>query len=326
MKVSVIVATYNQRSTIERALDSVLGQNAPDFDFEVIIGDDCSTDGTTEICRAYARRHPGKVRLIERPENLGVQGNYFDCVLQASGQYLADCAGDDQWTSPSKLAMQVAMLDAHPDMTLCHTAWVCRDAQSGQFTAPHAPYTGPNIAPAGSMLVPTLQHRKDRFAHLCSAMWRREPLARDLAAHPDLYLDPQWRLEDLQITCLMAASGSFGYIPEVTMAYTVGGSTISSEENREKSFRLFLATARLTRRLQQHYGVDDASLADFYSQRISHIFTLAFGLADRDKCHTALALAKEYGASLSPKAKMLRCLTLTPLTWHPVAAFLRHKR
>lgn len=326
MKVSVIVATYNQRSTIARALDSVLAQQAPDFDFEVIIGDDCSTDGTADVCRQYAAANPGKVRLIAREKNLGVQANYFDCVQQARGEYLADCAGDDQWLSPRKLAMQVAMLNANPAMTLCHTAWVCCNAADASLMPCSNPYTGPQVAPKGSLLVPALRHQPGSYVHLCSAMWRRAPLVDALSRNPDLYLNPCWMAEDLQITSLMAATGSIGYIPEVTMAYTVGGKTISSEEDREKSFRFSLATTRLVQALQEHYAIAPADLADFYSARASHLFTLAFGLVDAEKCRQALDIARQCRVGLSLKAKVLRFLTISPLTWRPIAALLKRRR
>ena len=101
-KVSVIVICYNQRDTISRALDSVLAQE--DCDYEVIIGDDASADGTREVCEEYARRYPGRVRLMPAAPNKGVVDNYFDCFDAARGEYVADCAGDDYWLGTRRLA------------------------------------------------------------------------------------------------------------------------------------------------------------------------------------------------------------------------------
>lgn len=306
--VSVIVATYNQRPTIARALDSVLAQQ--DVDFEVIIGDDCSTDGTADICRQYAGRYPGKVRLVAREQNVGVQANYYGCMRLAKGCYIADLAGDDEWVHPRKLAMQAAMLDSNPDIALCHSAWVRRHSVTGIITQ-SAPYEFGEIAAPGELLVPTLAHNPGAYVHLCSAMWRKDIILADLDRNPDLYFNKEWRVEDLQLTALMAASGSIGYIPEITLAYSVGAPTLSSEEERRKSYNFFLATTLLTRRLQEHYGVADADMAAFYKDRLSHMVNVAFGMPSRRLCRHAASLARRFGVSLTAKAR-LKCFILSP--------------
>lgn len=89
-KVSVIVLTYNQEKLIGRTLDSILAQKC-DFPFEIIVGEDCSTDGTLAVCRDYEARHPDKIRLFANNPNKGLLDNYYDCILLARGEYLADC-------------------------------------------------------------------------------------------------------------------------------------------------------------------------------------------------------------------------------------------
>lgn len=84
MQISIIVVTYNQEETIGRTLDSILSQRY-EGDFEIVIGDDASTDRTGEICRDYAARYPARIRYIGRERNLGVVRNYFDCIEQSRG-------------------------------------------------------------------------------------------------------------------------------------------------------------------------------------------------------------------------------------------------
>ena len=83
-KISIIVATFNQESTIARALDSILMQEG-DFSYEIIIGEDCSSDRTPDICKEYARKFPDRIKLILNKTNKGLLDNYFDCILAASG-------------------------------------------------------------------------------------------------------------------------------------------------------------------------------------------------------------------------------------------------
>lgn len=306
--VSVILTTYNQEKWIARALNGVLSQNARTFTFEVLVGEDASSDSTGDICEEFARRFPNRIRLFRRPQNLGVQANYFDLIRHARGKFLADCAGDDEWTDPNKLAAQVELMEAHPDMALCHTAWVERNVISGQISASSHSYQGNPIEPKGALVAPLLQHRPDRFIHLCTAMWRRDLMLEALDRDPDLFLNPKWRLEDLQVEVAMAAKGSIGYLPQVTLVYSVGGPTISSGEDAGKAFNFLLSTVTLSRLLSQKYGVPEAQMRPFFSRRLSHLAKLAFVLNSRSKMLTVTELASATGATLSADARLRRFL------------------
>ncbi|SEF94444.1 Glycosyltransferase involved in cell wall bisynthesis [Halpernia humi] len=118
MKVSACIITYNQEEYISQCLDGVLSQIV-DFDYEIIIGEDKSTDGTLEICKKYADKHPTKITLIERSENLGMIGNWLETIMSCKGKYIALCEGDDYWTDPLKLQKQVDFLEANDEFALC---------------------------------------------------------------------------------------------------------------------------------------------------------------------------------------------------------------
>src|SRR5262249_32985339 len=120
MKVSVLVLAYNHERFIGHTLESVLSQQVG-FDWEVVIGEDCSTDGTAAVVRRYANRHPERIRVLPRERNLGMHRNFADTWAACRGQYIAILEGDDYWTSPTKLSRQAAFLDARPDYTECFT-------------------------------------------------------------------------------------------------------------------------------------------------------------------------------------------------------------
>ena len=103
-KVCVGVMTFNQSRYIRQALDSILTQRT-DFDFEVLVHDDCSTDGTREIVQSYVAAHPGKVRAILQKENQFSRGQRIILLVlpEMAGTYFALLDGDDFWTDPSKL-------------------------------------------------------------------------------------------------------------------------------------------------------------------------------------------------------------------------------
>src|SRR5918998_6653247 len=101
MKVSVLVTTYNHEKFIAQAIDSILAQKVT-FDYEIVIGEDGSTDTTRDIVLTFRRRYPKRIRLLLPQRNLGFYGNIiFEQALEACrGQYIALLEGDDYWTSP----------------------------------------------------------------------------------------------------------------------------------------------------------------------------------------------------------------------------------
>lgn len=116
-KVSILMITYNQERYISQAIESVLSQQT-DFSYEIVVGEDFSTDNTREVCREYQQRYPDKIRLLERDRNLGMAGNFLSTFKECNGQYLAVLEGDDYWVNPHKLQSQVDFLDIHPDFAL----------------------------------------------------------------------------------------------------------------------------------------------------------------------------------------------------------------
>jgi len=130
--VSVRLICYNQRDVVAQAVESALGQRT-DFPYEVVIGDDCSTDGTAEIVRGYAAHFPAKVRLLARDRRLGRQANFLDTLGRCRGDLVALLDGDDYWTSPLKLQRQVDLLGADPAAAGCfHTVLQRREGGSGE--------------------------------------------------------------------------------------------------------------------------------------------------------------------------------------------------
>ena len=117
-KVSVLMLTYNQEDYIDEAIRSVMLQQT-DFDFELVIGNDASTDRTAERCQAWKLRYPERIMLVDREQNLGLIGNFMATYDLCRGTYIAICEGDDFWTDKTKLQRQADFLDAHPDFSTC---------------------------------------------------------------------------------------------------------------------------------------------------------------------------------------------------------------
>jgi len=119
--VSVHMLAYNHESTIREAIESVLAQRT-DFPFELVIGEDASTDRTREICREYQRRHPDRLRLLWSKDNVfSMDGNMTRTTADCRGEFIAFCEGDDCWTDPHKLQRQVEVMRRFSNVGLCFT-------------------------------------------------------------------------------------------------------------------------------------------------------------------------------------------------------------
>ena len=120
--VTIKCITYNQAKYIRQALDGFLMQQT-NFIYEIIIHDDASTDGTTEIIKEYEKKYPQYIKPIYQTENQyskkGFQHITRLILKEAKGKYLAQCEGDDYWTDPYKLQKQVDFLENHPDYSMC---------------------------------------------------------------------------------------------------------------------------------------------------------------------------------------------------------------
>ena len=111
IKVCVSMIAYNHALYIENAIKGVLMQEA-DFEIILVIGEDCSSDSTRQICERYALQNPKKVKLLDSIKNYGIQGNVFRTAEACFDYtYIAFCEGDDVWIDKHKLQHQVDFLE-----------------------------------------------------------------------------------------------------------------------------------------------------------------------------------------------------------------------
>lgn len=314
MEISVIVVTYNQERTIGRTLDSILAQRT-DADYEIIIGDDASADGTEAICRRYAATHPGKIVYLRRDRNLGVVRNYYDCVSRGRGRYLADCAGDDFWIDPLKLQRQWDVIRRDPSVSLVATHWRCCGPDGGDVRDyPGLPVPqGVGRYSVGTLCSPILSGRMN--IHLCTALWRRDMLAEAMMKAPDMFDNPGFSCEDLQILLAMAASGTIVTLPDVTLHYTVGHDSISHRSDYGRGFDYSLRTLRQKRILQRHFGVSDAEMDAYYRREAAALCSKAFRTGDKSRMRQFRAFARETGCGHTLKSRIYVLLASARFIW-----------
>ena len=233
--------TFNQEAFVAEAIDSVLMQRC-DFAFELVVGEDCSTDATRKIVEEYAQLRPDIVKLCTSETNVGAQRNLARVFAACSGQYVAILDGDDYWTSPDKLQHQVDYLDAHPDCALCFHNVQFDDG--GTLSPPYL-----TSQPERSGLRDLLCG--DNYIASCTAMYRWGLVET---------LPPWWNdlwIADLPLHVLHAQQGWIGYLDEVMAAYRVhagglwtGKQPIDRSDGVIRTFEL----------LDQHLGHEFRSL------------------------------------------------------------------
>ncbi|HYJ85716.1 MAG TPA: glycosyltransferase [Pyrinomonadaceae bacterium] len=230
MKLSVCLITFNHERFIAEALQSAVEQQT-DFEYEIVVSDDCSTDATRKIITEFQGRYPDKIRLAFPEKNLGVNANLAMTIQACRGQYVALLEGDDYWTSPTKLQEQVSFLDANPACAICfHAVRVFHDDGS----------TESHISPRfGHKKIFTLEDllRLGNFIPTCSTVFRN----RLFDEFPDWFYE--LRIADFSLHVFNAQYGKVGYIGKVMGAYRVhSGGTFSLENesrNAQEVIRLY---------------------------------------------------------------------------------------
>jgi len=115
---SVCCITYNHEKYIAQAIESLVMQKTS-FKYEIVIGEDCSTDGTRKIVQCYCEKYPDKVKMITADTNVGAVNNQVRVLKALKGKYIAMCDGDDYWSDSSKLQKQVDILEQNAEVVIC---------------------------------------------------------------------------------------------------------------------------------------------------------------------------------------------------------------
>jgi glycosyltransferase involved in cell wall biosynthesis len=205
VRVSVVLITYNHERFLAQALDGVLGQRT-DFDVEILVTEDHSTDSTRAIIAEYAARHRERIRPMFSAKNLNTNEVGTRAIEAARGELVAMLDGDDFWTVPHKLQRQVEFLDAHPECSMCfHDVRVEYDDPSQK---PHAFVRDHH---KGVSTVHDII--RSNFIAGCSPLIRRQALL----PLPAWYEHAEYG--DWPLYILAARHGPIGYVDEVMGVY-----------------------------------------------------------------------------------------------------------
>lgn len=220
-KVSCLVITYNQKEYIKQCIDGIAMQKTS-FPFEIIIGDDDSTDGTREILIEYASKVPNIKLNLSKIRGSGIPGkqNFMTTLEMCNGQYVSLCDGDDYWTDPYKLQKQVDFLDANLEYALCfHQVAVLKNETIEEDV----------ITKKVTEITTISDLAKGNYIHTCSVVYRNN-LFQKL---PDYFLKAP--IGDYFLHMLNARFGKIKCINEKMAVYRLHETSVwSSKKQKER--------------------------------------------------------------------------------------------
>lgn len=288
--------SYNQREFVAQAIDSALGQDV-DFDYEIVIGDDASTDGTRELLADYSRNYPDRIHLLVSEKNGGAHENFERCLNSCRGEYVALLEGDDFWTSPLKLRKQVEYLSTHPEYASCfHDVYLVRDdckdrSSQTQFSRykPPQPMVLENVVT--SFCIPT-----------CSTMFRRA----FFSEYPKWFHDMS--MGDWPLHIVLAERGPIGYVDKVMAAYRIHEGGVWSSQKRLQVLERSICACRV---------IDNHLAGRFRAQLARRIAILEY--------EAAILLLRElrFGESLSHFVSGFVKSPIMALLHYPAKKFLQ---
>lgn len=226
--VSIVCNAFNQEKYIADAIDSFLIQST-DFDFEILIHDDCSTDDTANIIKTYQKKYPSLIKTIIQTENQYSKGFKVTRINseRARGKYIALCEGDDYWTDPLKLQKQIDYLEKNQEVTLCVHGASIIDAKTNKQLDILVPsnrsryFTTDEIIFGGGGLFATN-----------SMVFRRE----DFKTIPDFY--DRSKVGDYPLTVYLSLLGKVYFMNEIMSAYRTSVPGSWTEEHFQSEFEV----------------------------------------------------------------------------------------
>lgn len=249
MKLSVHILTYNCEIYIKDALDSVLKQKTS-FPFEIVIGDDASTDNTYNILKSYASKH-SYIKLKQNKQNLGILKNFKATLDRCSGKYVFDLAGDDWLSDENALQVLVDRLDNNPTYSFVDSGFDCYFQRTGKylrfFNRKNMYLNKENY----------IKHQRVYGNSFMGCCYNKNKLYEII--NFDEYDEEGLEFEDYPILTDLVMNSDFGLIPEVLSVYRIHRESHSNSAYSYLETKLYFA---------RKYNYSDTEIAEI--KRIDH--------------------------------------------------------
>lgn len=275
-EVSVIVLSFNQRASLARTLDSILSQKCG-FRYEIVVSDDCSTDGTRELALDYGRRYPDTVTVLPAGERRGLVRNYFHAFSACRGRFVTDCSADDMMLGELSLQRKYDVLVTNPGVVMVHSDWLTFPAgrlserrQSGHEAWPEGVISGRKL------LKEFLSNSSGPVVQLSTVLYRREALAEILARRSEMVCNEDFGCEDLPLIAALLNRGDAYWLPEATLLYQLSDDSLSSPVNVRRLVEFYRKTIAADALLSTYYGIPRRDMKKRLATKLRYAMSQAF--------------------------------------------------
>jgi glycosyltransferase involved in cell wall biosynthesis len=264
--VSVFCITYNHAQFVREAIEGFLMQETT-FPVEIFIHDDASTDGTTEIIKEYAQKYPQLFRMVLQSENQYARKRFaflFEYLSRQRGEFIAFCEGDDYWTNPRKLELQVGILEGNPRFALSHHLVSYVQQKGGK------PDELIKVFPPPEQRWPVATGKDlvwSNFIQTCSIVFRRSAFD---SAQVRRVLDGL-ALGDWPLCVMLCQRGDISFMDQNMAVYRIHGSNYWAHLSDEvKSSKVEVMSLRLAQNLEYRHAlpwfqkIASTEISEFY--------------------------------------------------------------
>lgn len=266
--VSIQMLTFNHEKFISQAITSVLSQKV-NFTYEIIIGEDCSTDNTLPIIRQFEKKHADIIRVSANTFNLGAIENIIKTTKMCRGKYIAVIEGDDYWSDEFKLQKQVEFLETHPDYGLVHSDV---DLYFDDIRTLLEDFNACNDVriPEGN-IYDELLDPENYLIRTPTAVFRKELL--DRYVDYELLREKGWVQADLYQWLSLARYTKIKYMPESLATYRVLSNSMSNTKDYERKLRLHRSAYEI-----RFYFIEKFGCSKDLQQKVQRMFVSALSM------------------------------------------------
>jgi len=242
--VSVKMITYNHAPYIAQAIEGVLNQKI-NFPIELVIGEDCSTDGTREIVFDYQKKYPDIIRVITSDKNVGMRKNGYRTTKACRGKYIAFCEGDDYWHNPNKLQRQINFLESHSDCGMVFGDCDVHHNRSGKFKKNVRYSDGYQTAIKIGIEQIFGDEDINRWPWTLTAVIRKCLYNEIIENDPYLHKSEKFLMGDAQLFAELSLISVVWYIPECLATYRVVDESASNSKDRRKRLQFWISHSEM---------------------------------------------------------------------------------
>ena len=264
IEISIIMTTYNQEMYVEKAIQSALNQKT-DFYYEILIGDDFSTDNTKEICLTYAQKFEDIITLDSRTKNIGLINNYADLIKKAQGKYIAILEGDDYWIDLYKLQKQYNFLENNYCGLVFSNCQLLNN-ESGKMILKHSIPIKRQLGSIYNDLI------RENFITAVTIVFKKSLIIQHL--EDDLEQIRKFKTLDYYIILLVAQNSKIEYIDDITSVYRIHNNSISNNKKLESRINFLESILEIKLFVLKKFNYDENLLKLVYSRYYYDFFVV----------------------------------------------------